>query len=124
LYENEENAYVVRVDSNLYAPPVGIKIGTTTTPADFKFLSNFPNPFNNSTIIKYVIPSIGTKKIIDVKVIIYDLAGKEVEVLVNGEYIPGMYSYTWNATNYASGVYFYRIEAGEYTETKKMVLIK
>ncbi|MGH2575856.1 MAG: T9SS type A sorting domain-containing protein, partial [Ignavibacteria bacterium] len=58
------------------------------------------------------------------QLIIYDVLGREVATLVNEESKAGVYSVDWNGTNYPSGVYFYKLEAGVYTETKKMVLLK
>ena len=59
-----------------------------------------------------------------VKLIIYDLLGKEVSTLINEQLQPGSYSVDWDASNFPSGVYFYKLEAGDYSESKKMVLIK
>ncbi len=55
---------------------------------------------------------------------IYDLLGKEIETIVNAELVPGVYKVEFNGTNYSSGLYFYKLTAGNYTETKKMNLIK
>lgn len=89
-------------------------------PKEFNLYQNFPNPFNPATVIKYDLPK-------DVKVIvkIYDLLGREVTTLVNNEFKnAGRYELNWNAGNYASGVYIYRIEAGDFVSTKKMILVK
>lgn len=85
---------------------------------------NYPNPFNPETNIKYEI-----KKFSKVKISVFDILGNEISVLVNNELSPGLYSAEWNASGYASGVYFCRIEAEEkggakFTDSKKMVLIK
>jgi hypothetical protein len=60
----------------------------------------------------------------DVKLTVFDITGKEAAVLLNKELSPGRYSVDWNAVNFPSGVYFYRLTAGDFTETKKMLLIK
>jgi photosystem II stability/assembly factor-like uncharacterized protein len=87
---------------------------------DVLFLSqNYPNPFNPATVIKYQVASYKL-----VKLTIYDALGREVATLVNQVMQPGSYSVDWDASNYPSGVYFYKLEAGDYTQTKKMVLIK
>ncbi|MBL8017317.1 MAG: T9SS type A sorting domain-containing protein [Ignavibacteria bacterium] len=89
-------------------------------PDGFKLYTNFPNPFNPATLIKYDLP-----KDVKVTIRIYDLLGREVATLLNNEFkYAGRYELTWNASNYATGVYIYRIEAGEFVSTKKMVLIK
>lgn len=89
-------------------------------PKEFSLYQNFPNPFNPSTVIKYDLP-----KDVKVTVKIYDLLGREVAILVNNEFKnAGRYDLIWNAGNYASGVYIYRLEAEDYTSTKKMVLVK
>lgn len=88
-------------------------------PEDFSLYQNYPNPFNPSTKIRYEIPT-ATK----VTIKIYSILGKEVETLFEGERLPGKYSLEWNAKNYSSGVYFYNIKAGNFIQTKKMILIK
>jgi hypothetical protein len=90
------------------------------TPLKFSLSQNYPNPFNPVTKIKYELP-----KNVNVTIKIYDLLGREVTILVNNEFkLAGSYEIEWNASNYASGVYFYRIQAGDFTDVKKMVLIK
>ncbi|MBK7106022.1 MAG: S8 family peptidase [Ignavibacteriae bacterium] len=84
-----------------------------------ELVGNYPNPFNPSTTIKYQIP----EKTI-VKLSVFDVLGREVAQLVNEEQDAGKYSVQFNATNYASGIYFYHIEAGNYVATKKMILMK
>ncbi|GBD94417.1 hypothetical protein BMS3Abin05_02024 [bacterium BMS3Abin05] len=88
-------------------------------PAHFSLSQNYPNPFNPTTTIRYQLP-----KAAHVIVGIYDLQGRLVETLVNGEREPGSYSVTWHAENQPSGVYFYRIHAGKFTATKKLLLLK
>lgn len=91
-----------------------------TLPTEFALYQNFPNPFNPATVIKYDLP-----KDVKVTVKIYDLLGREVVALVNNEFKnAGRYELNWNAGKYASGVYIYRIEAGDYISTKKMILVK
>jgi len=90
-------------------------------PAKFSLSQNFPNPFNPSTIISYEIPSAG---LVTLKV--YDLLGHEVASLVNEEKQSGSYSVEFNSTtrNIGSGVYFYRLSSGNYSETRKMTVLK
>ncbi len=91
----------------------------SNVPDNFILYQNYPNPFNPTTIINYQIPKYGM-----VTIKIYDILGREIKTLVN-EYKPaGRYNITFNASNLASGVYFYRLQAGEFTETKKLLLLK
>jgi len=98
---------------------VNVKNINSDVPNDFLLHQNYPNPFNPVTKIEYRI------KITDfVSLIIYDVNGREVEILVNEKQSPGKYEVSWNASAYPSGVYFYKIQTGDYSETKKMILIK
>ncbi|UCE65344.1 MAG: T9SS type A sorting domain-containing protein [Candidatus Zixiibacteriota bacterium] len=81
--------------------------------------TNYPNPFNYSTTIEYDLPKSG-----QVRVNIYDLLGRCIETLVNEEKQAGQYQIVWDASDYSSGVYFYRIEAGDFTKTRKTILLK
>ena len=88
-------------------------------PVEFSLHQNYPNPFNPSTTINYQIPTAG---IVSLKV--YDVLGREVANLVNEEKPAGTYNITFNAGNFASGVYFYQLKAGNFVSTKKLVLMK
>ncbi|MCJ7553749.1 MAG: T9SS type A sorting domain-containing protein, partial [Ignavibacteriaceae bacterium] len=88
-------------------------------PLTFSLEQNYPNPFNPTTTIEYQIPEMSF-----VTLKIYDVLGSEVATLVNEEKSVGTYELNWNAANLPSGVYFYRIQAGSFIETKKMVLLK
>jgi len=110
---------VTRTDSLLNAPPIGIKKIGSDIPSEFKLLQNYPNPFNSSTKIRYQISKLGT-----VKMAIFDVLGREVDVLVNKEQQPGIYEILWYATNFPSGVYYYKLTADNFTDTKKIVLVK
>ncbi len=98
---------------------------TNTTPlvssvADkYSLAQNYPNPFNPTTKINFAIPSNGF-----VSLKVYDIAGKEVMTLVNKNMTVGSYAVDFNGAFLSSGVYFYRLEAGSFTETKKMMLVK
>ncbi|MCX6157600.1 MAG: T9SS type A sorting domain-containing protein [Ignavibacteriae bacterium] len=100
------------------ANPIGIQPTGEAVNA-YKLSQNYPNPFNPSTVIKFSIPQ---SKLVTLK--IYDVSGKEVETLVNSQLPQGTYNYTLNASGLSSGVYFYKITAGDFTEIKRMVLIK
>ncbi len=88
-------------------------------PDNFSLSQNYPNPFNPTTNIKYQIKS---KGLVTFK--IYDILGKEIATLVNEKQSPGTYEVSWDGSAYPSGVYFYKLIAGNFSETKKMLLIK
>jgi photosystem II stability/assembly factor-like uncharacterized protein len=106
-----------------YVVPIGIKKISSEIPKEFSLSQNYPNPFNPKTIINYQL-AMNSR----VKLVIYDVLGREVATLVKEKLQPGTYEVEWNATNFPSGVYFYKLSAtggaGDFTETKKMILIK
>lgn len=85
----------------------------------FELMQNYPNPFNPTTNIRFNIPQ---KSFVSLK--LYDITGKELGTLVNSELNEGGYLVDFNASTYASGIYIYRLQAGDFTEVKKMMLIK
>jgi hypothetical protein len=106
----------------------GILYGDTTIPTYAKdtiitnipvLYSNYPNPFNPNTVIRF---SLSVAGMTNLKV--YDILGREVATLVNEELKPGTYEVDFDGTNYSSGVYYYRLTAGEFTETRNMVLLR
>jgi hypothetical protein len=97
----------------------GIFDDTPSIPNQFMLLQNYPNPFNAQTTVKYILHK--TRR---VRIDVYDLLGRKVETLVNEEKQAGQHQAVWDASDRSSGVYFYRIEAGEFIETKKMILLK
>jgi hypothetical protein len=88
-------------------------------PVGYKLEQNYPNPFNPVTSIKYEIPKTGF-----VTLKIFNALGMELTTLVNETKQQGSYEVTWDASNFPSGVYFYELSTGEFSERKKMVLIK
>jgi len=92
-------------------------------PGDFNLSQNYPNPFNPLTKIKFSIPTAGSGRYHSV-LKIYNSLGHEVQVLVNQSLQPGTYDVDWDASSYPSGVYYYKLESGNFAETKKMVLVK
>ena len=88
-------------------------------PDQISISQNYPNPFNPTTTIQYDLPSPT-----DVTIEIFDIIGRRIEILINTRQEAGHHQITWNADDVPSGVYFYRIKAGEYSETKKMLLLK
>jgi hypothetical protein len=85
----------------------------------YNLSQNYPNPFNPKTVINFQIPVSG-----NVRIVIYDILGKEVKILVDQKQTAGMHNVEFDGTIFASGVYFYKITSGDFTQTKKMVLIK
>jgi photosystem II stability/assembly factor-like uncharacterized protein len=98
---------------------VGIKKIGSEVPSEFKLFQNYPNPFNPVTNIKYQITN---NKLVTLK--IYDILGKEVAVLVNEKQSPGVYEVTFDCSMLPSGVYFYKLTSGDFSEIKKAILIK
>jgi type IX secretion system substrate protein/Kelch motif protein len=88
-------------------------------PKEYALMQNYPNPFNPSTTISYALPTAG-----NVNLVVYNLLGKEVALLVNDYKHAGRYTVDFSAANLASGVYFYRIQSGQFTDVKKMLLLK
>jgi hypothetical protein len=88
-------------------------------PAGYELKQNFPNPFNPSTVIQFAIP-----KKQSVKISVFNTLGQEISVLVNGVKDAGKYQYIFNGKNLSSGIYFYRLETANFTETKRMMLVK
>lgn len=101
---------------------IGIQVISTEVPSSFSLYNNYPNPFNPVTKIRFDIPNISGNDIVNLTV--FDILGKETAVLVNQSLKPGKYEIDWEASDYPSGIYFYRITAGSFSETKKMILIK
>jgi hypothetical protein len=99
------------IDTNNYYPPL--------PPTSFILFQNYPNPFNAKTVIKYQLPNTT-----DVNLTIYDITGRNIAVLVNEQKQPGYYEVTFDASNLASGIYFYQLRAGEFISSKKLVLLK
>lgn len=137
-YTNKYQIWMTIIDIDA----IGVKNISTEVPKEFSLSQNYPNPFNPATKIRFSIPGTnsfleGGKHVLSglppwgaegggniVKLIIYDVLGKEVGVLVNEILSPGTYEIEWDAANYPSGVYYYKLIAGDYSLTKKMVLLK
>jgi hypothetical protein len=111
------------------ANPVGMISSGNQVPVNFKLYQNYPNPFNPETKIRFDVPYVGTGRDLSyVKLVIYDIIGQEVTTLVNENIKAGSYEINWNASNYPSGVYFYKLTAnsmqGSFSDTRKLMLIK
>ncbi len=92
---------------------------STEIPTKYSLSQNYPNPFNPSTSIEFDVVQTA-----DVNISVFDILGKELEVLVNEKLQPGSYKTEWNGAGYSSGVYFYRMKSGNFSQTKQMMLIK
>ena len=135
-FENEDALYFGGFDPNGYTSTnnawiykriwntVDIFGHESLSVIDYKIHNNFPNPFNPITTLSYDLPEDGI-----VNITIYDIVGRQIKALLNSPQTAGHRSIQWNATNNAGqqlpgGVYLYRIEAGDFRQTKKMVLLK
>jgi hypothetical protein len=101
-----------------------VEIEVNLLPKEFILYQNYPNPFNPITVIKYEIPGQARNDNALVTLKVYDLLGREVATLINEEKPAGRYEVIFDASSLASGVYFYRLEAGSFSSAKKMLLIK
>jgi hypothetical protein len=105
-----------------YQPAAPLSVAPNVSsekPSSFKLAQNYPNPFNPATTITYQLPTFS-----DVKLEVFDVLGRKVASLVNATQPAGTYSVNFNASHLASGIYFYRLQAGSFVETKKMMLVK
>ena len=124
---DQENAVTNEVHENNnigWAPAIGYGsiVGVEseiTVPEEYVLYQSYPNPFNPSTTIKYSVPN---SEVVSLKV--YDILGREVAVLLDEYKTAGTYSIDFNASRFASGVYFYQLNSGSFVETKKMILMK
>jgi hypothetical protein len=119
VWTDERNFSDIYYKRNPTGNSIGIINISSEVPDQFSLSQNYPNPFNPSTIIRFKIKD---SRFTTLKV--FDILGREVATLVNEQLKPGTYEADWNASNYPSGVYYYKLLATDYTETKKMILIK
>lgn len=115
--------------TNLYGKSIRIIIldinkVSSEIPVTFKLYQNYPNPFNPVTKIKFDIPGSARNSGQNVKLIIFDALGREVEKLFDSQLNPGTYEVTWNAGKYSSGIYFYTLVSEKFSVTKKLILVK
>lgn len=121
-FDSQGFAYACTFDDGVYkstASTTGVLSNSGALPKEFKLYQNYPNPFNPVSNIKFQIP-----KSANVRLMIFNILGEEVSILLNRKLLPGTYEITWEAANFPSGVYFYRLEAGDYSEARKMILLK
>jgi hypothetical protein len=128
---NLDDRAITIFNSNIYVATVGgvwkrplnqvvsVLQNQSIVPNEYSLGQNYPNPFNPTTNIRYEIPNKSF-----VKLGITDMLGREIETLVNEKQSPGTYSIIWNASQYPSGVYFYKLTTDGFTDTKRMLLLK
>ena len=97
----------------------GVEEGHGTVPTVFALEQNYPNPFNPTTVVRSQLPVAS-----NVKLVVYDVQGREVAVLVNERRAAGRYQDTFDGTAFASGIYFYRLITGDFVQTKRLLLLK
>ena len=124
LFINDSDVFVGTQYAGIWKRPISqvTSVRETippTTPASFLLEQNYPNPFNPSTTISYQLSAVS-----HVKLIVYDILGRKVETLVDAKQNPGIYRVSFNASALASGVYFYRLQAGSYYKTMKLMVLK
>jgi hypothetical protein len=124
LTVSNSNLYVAAVGGVWKRPLseiVGVQQITNSVPDKFSLEQNYPNPFNPTTKIRFSLP---VSSDAPVKLVIFDALGKEVETLVNENLKAGIYEVDFDGSIFASGVYYYKLNAGNFAETRKMILIK
>ncbi len=124
IFANERNGWACGANGMIvkYQPATTSSVGggnSLDRPTSFKLAQNYPNPFNPTTNITYQLSTFS-----EVKLEVFDVLGRKVASLVNATQPAGAYTVNFNASNLASGVYFYRLQAGSFVETKKMLLVK
>jgi alpha-glucosidase (family GH31 glycosyl hydrolase) len=110
-----DSTYVIDADGLLVT---GVSLNNASMP-EFTLLQNFPNPFNPSTLIEYSVPARG-----HVRILVFDILGREIDLVVNEMTEPGLHRVEWNPDDLAGGVYFYRMETGGFVITRKLVLLR
>jgi hypothetical protein len=126
LFAGQEGGYVYRTTFTT----IGIEKLGTEIPVNYKLYQNYPNPFNPVTTIKFSLPNPSEGGAMKVRLIVYDVLGREVASLIpplrGGQegLQSGTYEVKWDAAGYPSGVYFYRLITGNYSATNKMILVK
>ncbi len=116
--ENNDELVLVYLEGD-GMPPSGVEVHSEVAPLHFVLYQPYPNPFNPSTTISYQVPITG-----NVSISIYNLLGQKITTIADHQATPGSYSTIWNAGDLPSGIYFCKMEAGNFTQTKKLLLLK
>ena len=109
----------IEVPITLWVQPTGIEDGKAELPQVYLLNQNYPNPFNATTGISFAIPQAS-----DIELSVFNMLGQKVVTLASGHREAGFYQVNWDASNVASGVYYYKLTAGEFSETHQMTLLK
>jgi hypothetical protein len=109
----------VKIDTGTVTLTGVNELANTALPTVYSLSQNYPNPFNPTTSIRFGLPKAG-----DVSLVVYDILGRKVTELIHGNLTAGYHTVNFNASNLASGVYFYRIQAGDFVSVKKLMLLK
>jgi hypothetical protein len=117
--DGRDGNYEIYYKRNPTGNPTGVDITNSGIPGEFQLHQSYPNPFNPATTFSYQLPILS-----NVTLKVYDVLGREVATLVDDVEAPGYKSVNFNASALASGVYFYRLEAGSFAETKKLILLR
>jgi photosystem II stability/assembly factor-like uncharacterized protein len=116
------------VENYVWHRPLGELISiqniSSEVPKGYNLYQNYPNPFNPSTKIRFDIAANGKGQMAEVKLDIYNSLGQLAEEILNRQLLPGTYEAEWNASNKTSGIYYYKLSIGDFTKTKKMILLK
>ena len=128
FFTDELHGWVSSNNGYIYATTTGgvtsIQTVSSEIPSSFILHQNFPNPFNPETKIKFEIPLSVRGEKAEVRLSVYDVSGKEVRTLVNSELAAGVYEYSFDGAGLGSGVYFFKLQSGDFVETRRMVLVK
>lgn len=120
LYFSFSNYKLIpRTDADFVGYTTGVEVYDSAIPTDYAVSQNYPNPFNPSTTIRFSIPEAG-----NVSLWVYNVLGQQVAELINEQKNAGTYNVTFDAARLSSGIYFYQIQSGKYSETRKMILLK
>jgi hypothetical protein len=126
-YASADSTGVVYIDNAQYNFSTPVQNVESDLPTEYSLYQNYPNPFNPSTVIKYSIPVIANGdayQLQNVSLKIYDILGREVATLINQRQKAGNYEVTFKASNFTSGIYFYKLQSGSFIESKKMIYLK
>jgi hypothetical protein len=116
--------FVKQIYDKNFQSVVSVHNSQVEVPDKFSLGQNYPNPFNPVTVIRYSIPSNVKSQTSDVRLIVYNMLGMETKTLVNETQHAGNYEIEFNASDLASGIYFYKLEVGKFSDVKRMVLVK
>ena len=130
VLQSENKIWCLIDQPGTYVLRQGAESSPIVLPEEFTLKQNYPNPFNPRTIIEYDIPYISTGlEQVPTSLVVYDLLGKEVISLIDGNLLPGKYSIAWtglnkNGNRVASGIYFYSLRTGTFSDTRRMILLR